>query len=294
MKDFNTKGTGVALVTPFDKQGNIDFISFGKIINHVIDGGVDYLVCLGTTSEYPTMTEKELCAITQFTIETTDNRVPIVLGVGGNNTRDLVNNITKMDYHGIAAILSVTPYYNKPSQKGLYEHFRSVAESCSKPLIIYNVPGRTGANLSADTTIKLAEECPNIVGIKEASGNMAQCMEILRRKPKNFDLISGEDALTLPLMSMGAKGVISVTANICPNLVSEMVNLALKDSCRKATVVHNKLLPLTNAIFEEGSPSGAKAALEILGLCQNNVRLPLYKISKTLYNKIQTILKEIN
>jgi len=294
MKDFNIKGTGVALVTPFDKQGNIDFISFGKLINYVIEGGVDYLVCLGTTSEYPTLTEKELCAITQFTIETTDNRVPIVLGVGGNNTRELVNNITKLDYHGISAVLSVTPYYNKPSQKGLFEHFTSVAESCSKPLIIYNVPSRTGANLSAETTLKLAEECPNIVGIKEASGNMAQCMEILRRKPKNFELISGEDALALPLIAMGAKGVISVTANIKPQLVTEMVNLALKDSCRKATILHNKLLPLTNAIFEEGNPNGAKAALEILGICHNYVRLPLYKVSKVLYNKIQLILKEIN
>ncbi len=294
MKDFNVKGVGVALVTPFDKQGNVNFIGLEKLINHVIDGGVDYLVCLGTTSEYPTLTERERIAIKEFIIETNNNRVPIVLGMGGNNTTELINHITKMDYHGISAILSVSPYYNKPSQKGLAEHFRLVASSCPLPVIIYNVPGRTGGNISAETTLKLAEECPNIVAIKEASGNMTQCMEILRQKPKGFELLSGEDALTLPLMSMGAKGVISVTANAMPKQVSEMVNLASKDNCKKATLIHNQLLPLTNALFEEGNPSGVKSALEILGICQNNVRLPLSKISKTLHNKIQSLIKEIN
>ena len=294
MKEFNIKGTGVALVTPFDRQSNVDFTSFGRLINHVIEGGVDYLVCLGTTSEYPTLTDKEMLAIKEFTIETVDNRVPIVLGIGSNDTRDLINHITKFDYSGISAVLSVAPYYNKPSQKGLFEHFRLVAGSCPLPVIIYNVPGRTGSNLTAETTLKLAEECKNIIGIKEASGNMAQCMEILRRKPKGFELISGEDALTLPLMSCGAKGVISVTANAFPYYVSEMVNLALKDNCRKASVLHNKLLPFTNAVFEEGNPCGIKAALEIMGISQSVVRMPLAKVSKPLYNKIQSIIKEIN
>ena len=294
MKEFNIKGTGVALITPFDRQSNVDFTSFGRLINHVIEGGVDYLVCLGTTSEYPTLTEKEMLAIKEFTIETVDNRVPIVLGMGSNDTRDLINHITKFDYSGISAVLSVAPYYNKPSQKGLFEHFRLVAGSCPLPVIIYNVPGRTGSNLTAETTLKLAEECKNIIGLKEASGNMAQCMEILRRKPKGFELISGEDALTLPLISCGAKGVISVTANAFPYYVSEMVNLALKDNCRKAAVLHNKLLPFTNAVFEEGNPCGIKAALEIMGISQSVVRMPLAKVSKPLYNKIQSIIKEIN
>lgn len=293
MKEFNAKGTGVAMITPFDKQGNVDFSSFSKLINHIIEGGVDYLVCLGTTSEYPTLTEREMMAIRDFTIETVDNRVPIVIGVGGNDTREVVNHVTKDDFNGFSAILSVSPYYNKPSQKGLLEHFRRVAYSSPLPVIIYNVPGRTGSNISAETTLKLAEECDNIIAIKEASGNMAQCMEILRCKPKNFELLSGEDALTLPLMSMGAKGVISVTANAFPKQVSTMVNLALKDSCRKATAVHNQILPFTNAIFEEGNPCGIKAALEILGIVQNNVRLPLAKVSKTLYSRLQTIIKEI-
>ena len=293
MKDFNIKGTGVAMITPFDKQGNVDFTSFGKLINHLIDGGVDYLLCLGTTSEYPTLTEKEMLAIKDFTLETVNNRVPIVLGVGGNNTRDVINHITRDNFQGFSAILSVAPYYNKPTQKGLYTHFRNVASSCPLPVIIYNVPGRTGSNLSAETTLQLAEDCENIIGIKEASGNMSQCMEIIRNKPKGFELTSGEDALTLPLITCGAKGVVSVTANAFPKQVSDMVNLALKDNCKKAAALHNALLPFTKAIFEEGNPCGIKAALDIMDIAQNNVRLPLVKVSKQLYNKIASIIKDI-
>lgn len=293
MKEFNIKGTGVALVTPFDKHESIDFTKLGKLIDYCIDGGVDYLVCLGTTSEYPTLSDKEMLAVREFTIEHVDNRVPIVLGMGGNNTKLLTNKIAKTDTNGFSAILSVAPYYNKPSQKGLYYHFHHVAGSSSLPVIIYNVPGRTGCNLNAETTLQLAEECKNIIGIKEASGNMNQCMEILRCKPKGFELVSGEDALTLPLISCGAKGVISVTANAFPKQVSDMVNLALKDNCKKASAIHSKLLPFTNAIFEEGNPCGIKAALEIMGITESVVRQPLYKISKTLYNKLQSIIKEI-
>ncbi|MBQ9254301.1 MAG: 4-hydroxy-tetrahydrodipicolinate synthase [Bacteroidales bacterium] len=293
MKEFNIKGTGVALVTPFDKHESIDFTKLGKLIDYCIDGGVDYLVCLGTTSEYPTLSDKEMLAVREFTIEHVDNRVPIVLGMGGNNTKLLTNKIAKTDTDGFSAILSVAPYYNKPSQKGLYYHFHHVAGSSSLPVIIYNVPGRTGCNLNAESTLQLAEECKNIIGIKEASGNMNQCMEILRCKPKGFELVSGEDALTLPLISCGAKGVISVTANAFPKQVSDMVNLALKDNCKKASAIHSKLLPFTNAIFEEGNPCGIKAALEIMGITESVVRQPLYKISKTLYNKLQSIIKEI-
>lgn len=294
MKDFSIKGTGVAMVTPFDKQGNIDFTGFGKLINYLIDSGIDYLVCLGTTSEYPTLTDKEILAVREFTLETVNARVPIVLGVGGNNTREVINQTTRDDFQGFSAILSVSPYYNKPSQKGLFTHFSNIASSCPLPVIIYNVPGRTGCNLNAETTLQLAEQCPNIIGVKEASGNMAQCMEILRNKPKGFELTSGEDALTLPLIACGAKGVISVTANAFPTQVSNMVNLALKDNCKKATVIHNKLLAFTNAIFEQGNPCGIKAALEIMGIIQNNVRLPLVKVSSQLYHKLEAIIKEIN
>lgn len=289
---FNTKGTGVALITPFDKRENVDFSALGKLIDHCIDGGVDYLVCLGTTSEYPTLTQKEIFAVKDYTLEYVNNRVPVVLGIGGNNTKELVSRINHADLSGFSAILSVSPYYNKPTQKGLLAHYRYVASTSSLPVIIYNVPGRTGTNISAETTLQLAEEFDNIIGIKEASGNMLQCMEILRCKPDRFSLISGEDALTLPLISCGANGVISVTANAYPSKVSGMVNQALRGYYKKALTIHNSLLPFTNAIFAEGNPSGVKAALENMGICDNIVRLPLAKVSKQLYNKLQNYVKE--
>lgn len=290
--NFNTKGTGVALVTPFDKRGNVDFSALGRLIDHCINGGIDYLVCLGTTSEYPTLTEKESFAVRDYIVEYVDKRVPIVLGVGGNNTKELVTRINHTDLSGFAAILSVSPYYNKPSQKGLYTHYNYIAAASPLPVIIYNVPGRTGVNISAETTLKLAEDFKNIVAVKEASGNMLQCMEILRCKPDRFSLISGEDALTYPLIACGANGVISVTANAYPNMVSTMVNQALKGSNKKALALHNTLLPFTNAIFEEGNPSGVKAALESMGICDNIVRLPLSNVSRALYNRLQSYVKE--
>lgn len=290
--NFNTKGTGVALVTPFDKRGNVDFSALGRLIDHCINGGIDYLVCLGTTSEYPTLTEKETFAVRDYIVEYVDKRLPIVLGVGGNNTKELVTRINHTDLSGFAAILSVSPYYNKPSQKGLYTHYNYIAAASPLPVIIYNVPGRTGVNISAETTLKLAEDFKNIIGIKEASGNMLQCMEILRCKPDRFSLISGEDALTYPLITCGANGVISVTANAYPNMVSTMVNQALKGSNKKALALHNTLLPFTNAIFEEGNPSGVKAALESMGICDNIVRLPLSNVSRALYNRLQSYVKE--
>lgn len=293
MKKFDIQGTGVALVTPFHKQGNVDFTSYEKLIEHVINGGVDYLVCMGTTSEYPTLNNQEILACLEFAIEVNANRVPIVLGMGGNDTRTLVNHIKKTDFSNVSAILSVTPYYNKPSQKGLYAHYKAVAEASSVPVILYNVPGRTGVNITAETCLQLANDFPNIIGIKEASGNIMQCMDILANKPQNFTVVSGEDALVMPLMSLGMQGVISVTANALPQQMSEMVNLCLKSNYKKAKIIHEELLPFSKAIFEEGNPVGIKAALEILGICQNNLRLPLVKSSKSLYSKIQSILNNI-
>lgn len=290
----NFRGTGVALVTPFHKQKNVDFTALGNIIENVITKGVDYLVCLGTTAETATLSEQEQMAVLDYTIDAVNGRVPIVLGLGGNNTTEIVDRISKNEFNGVSALLSVTPYYNKPSQKGIYEHFKSIAEVSSIPIILYNVPGRTSSNISAETCLQLANEFPNIVGIKEASGNLEQCMEIISKKPKNFQVISGEDALTLPLISMGMSGVISVTANAFPKEVSSMVNLCLKGDFKKARDIHYKLLPFTNAIFEEGNPSGVKAALEIMKISQNHLRLPLVKISKPLYNKIEAIITEIN
>lgn len=283
----------MALVTPFHKQGNVDFTSYEKLIEHVINGGVDYLVCMGTTSEYPTLNNQEILACLEFAIEVTANRVPIVLGMGGNDTRTLVDHIKKTDFSNVSAILSVTPYYNKPSQKGLYAHYKAVAEASPVPVVLYNVPGRTGVNITAETCLQLANDFPNIIGIKEASGNIMQCMDILANKPQNFTVVSGEDALVMPLMSLGMQGVISVTANALPQQMSEMVNFCLKSNYKKAKLIHEELLPFSKAIFEEGNPVGIKAALEILGVCQNNVRLPLVKSTKQLYSKIQSIVNNI-
>lgn len=294
MKKFDLQGTGVALVTPFHKQGNIDFTSLGRLIDHTIEGGVDYLVSLGTTSEYPTLSSQEQLAVVEFTIEKVENRVPIVLGMGGNDTRSLVDKIRHTDLSSIAAILSVAPYYNKPNQKGLYAHYKAIAEASNTPIILYNVPGRCGVNMTAETTLQLANDFSNIIGIKEASGNMAQCMEILANKPQGFTVVSGEDALVLPMIALGAQGVISVAANVYPNIMSELVTHSLKSNMKKARAVHEKLLPFSNAIFDEGNPTGIKAALEIMGICQNNLRLPLVKSSKQLYSKLQTIINNID
>ena len=294
MKKFDLQGTGVALVTPFYKQGNIDFTAFGNLIEHTISGGVDYLLCLGTTSEYPTLSKQEKMAIVEYTIEKVENRVPIVLGMGGNDTRSLVDEIRKTDFSSIAAILSVAPYYNKPNQKGLYTHFKAVAEASDVPVILYNVPGRCGVNISAETCVQLATDFPNIIGIKEASGNISQCMDILMNKPQGFTVVSGEDALVLPLMALGMQGVISVTANAFPKQMSELVNHCLKSNMKKARAVHEKLLPFSKAIFEEGNPVGIKAALEIMNIASSNLRQPLVKASKPLQTKLQTIINNIN
>ena len=294
MKKFDLQGTGVALVTPFHKQGNIDFTAFGNLIEHTISGGVDYLLCLGTTSEYPTLSKQEKMAIVEYTIEKVENRVPIVLGMGGNDTRSLVDEIRKTDFSSIAAILSVAPYYNKPNQKGLYTHFKAVAEASDVPVILYNVPGRCGVNISAETCVQLATDFPNIIGIKEASGNISQCMDILMNKPQGFTVVSGEDAVVLPLMALGMQGVISVTANAFPKQMSELVSHCLKSNMKKARAVHEKLLPFSKAIFEEGNPVGIKAALEIMNIASSNLRQPLVKASKPLQTKLQTIINNIN
>ena len=282
-------GTGVALITPFRKQETIDFSKLEQLIDYVINSGVDYIVALGTTSEAATMTESERTALLQFIVESVNNRVPIMLGMGGNNTRAVTDVISQTNFDGIGAILSVTPYYNKPQQRGLVEHFKSIADASPAPVVRYNVPGRTSCNLAAETTLQLAEENSNIIGIKEASGNMQQIMEILRCKPAGFKVISGDDALTLPMIAMGASGVISVIANARPKEMSDMVHYALKGDMKKALPIHYSMLPLMHAIFEEGNPGGIKALLEIEGRIMNQLRLPLTKVSKVLYNKLKEL-----
>lgn len=285
-------GTGVALVTPFRKQETIDFTKLEGLINHLLESGVDYIVALGTTSEAATMTEIERSALQDFIVETVGGKVPIMLGLGGNNTQMLLDTIARTNFDGISGVLSVAPYYNKPNQRGLAQHFKLVSEAVPVPLYLYNVPGRTGSNIAPDTVLQLAQECPNIAGIKEASGNLNQVMEILRNKPDNFKVISGDDALTLPMVALGASGVISVAANALPIEMSNMVKYALKGDFKKALPLHYKMLPLMNAMFEEGNPTGVKALLEIEGIINNTLRLPLVKASKQLTNKLNQLYNE--
>jgi 4-hydroxy-tetrahydrodipicolinate synthase len=280
------KGTGVAIVTPFHDSGNIDFGAFEEIIEHVINGGVNYIVALGTTGESVTLSRDEKVAVLEFVIEIVNKRIPVVAGMGGYNTQDVINTIKVTSFDGIDAVLSVCPYYNKPQQKGLYNHFKAIAGACPVPVILYNVPGRTSVNMTAETTLKLAEDFKNIIGIKEASGNFIQCMEIIKERPQGFLVISGDDAFSLPLISLGADGVISVVANAFPLEFSEMINLSLKGKFNKARIIHFNLLKFTNAMFMDGSPSGIKAAMEIIGLCKSNVRLPLVKVNKNVHSVI--------
>jgi len=284
------RGTGVAIVTPFHNYGTIDFTSLGKIVNHIIDGGVDFILALGTTSEATTLSKDEKVAVTNYIIETVDNRVPIMLGVGGNNTQEVVNNLKSIDFNGINAILSVAPYYNKPQQKGLFYHFKTIAAASPVPVYLYNVPSRTSVNLSAETTLRLAMEANNIEGIKEASGNMQQVMQILKDKPDNFVVLSGDDALTLPMIAMGADGVISVVANAFPAMFSEMVKLGTGGKLKRARELHYSLIDIINALFVDGNPAGIKAALDILGLLNNNLRLPLVKVNKAVYNQLNNLI----
>jgi 4-hydroxy-tetrahydrodipicolinate synthase len=288
------KGTGVAIITPFHKDGSIDFKSLQKIIDFQIEGKINYLVVMGTTGESATLSKDEKNAIINFVIEIVDNRIPIVLGIGGNNTQDVINSINSQSFEGISGLLSVCPYYNKPQQKGLYMHYKAVAMQSPVPVILYNVPGRTGVNLKAETVIKLASEFENIVAVKEASGNLEQMMQIIKHKPKDFLVISGDDVLALPQIALGAEGVISVTANAFPMEYSEMIQLCLKGNFKKACETQYKLVDIIDLLFIEGSPAGVKAALEIKKLCNNNLRLPLTPISKPAFNNLLTLIENLN
>lgn len=293
MKSFQFKGTGVAIVTPFREDKTIDFKALSKVVEHLISNHVDYLVVLGTTGENVTLSKDEKRAIIDHVISTNEKRVRIVAGFGGNNTMEVVKNIQENDFTDIDGLLSVAPYYNKPGQQGLYEHFREVSKASPVPVIIYNVPGRTGSNISAETTVRLASEFRNILATKEASGNLEQIMQILRDKPDTFQVISGDDMLTLPIMSMGGVGVISVSANAFPAEVSEMVNLALDQKYKQAAQMHYLLMEMTRALFTEGSPAGVKAVMHQMKLIPNNLRLPLTPVSKAHYDKLAELAKKI-
>jgi len=292
---MNTKfrGTGVAIVTPFHKQGTIDFTALERLIEHLISGGVNYLVVRGTTAETAALSREEKHALADFVVDIVNKRVPLVIGIGSNNTQDVINAIRSNSLEGYDAILSVTPYYNKPQQRGLYLHYKSIATVSPLPIIMYNVPSRTSVNMKPEITLQLASEFDNIIGIKEASGNMEQIMDIIRNKPKDFLVISGDDMLTLPLLGMGSDGVISVIANTYPKLFSEMVSLGLKGDMENARKIHYKLTNFIRSVFADGNPSGIKAALEIKEIISNNLRLPLVKIEKAHYNHLAAIMAEI-
>jgi 4-hydroxy-tetrahydrodipicolinate synthase len=284
------KGTGVALVTPFHKDGSIDFKGLEKLIESLIAGKADYLVLLGTTGETPVLSKDEKNALIAFTKEINNGRLPLVLGIGGNNTREVVNCIRETDFEGIDAILSVSPYYNRPGQKGIVQHFKMVAGNAPVPVILYNVPARTGSNMLAETTLELAETSDNIIGIKEASGNLEQITQLLANRPKDFLIISGDDNLTYLMMTLGADGVISVVANAFPRDFSAMVRLCLKGNFEKARELHFRFLEIYKLLFAEGNPVGVKAALSTLQICSEQVRLPLVPASKNLINKIAALM----
>ncbi|MFW5757364.1 MAG: 4-hydroxy-tetrahydrodipicolinate synthase [Bacteroidota bacterium] len=288
------KGTGVAIITPFHREGSIDFKSFENLIEYQINGGVNYIVFLGTTGESVTLNQDEKNAVINFGIEIVNDRVPVVVGMGGNNTRQVVKDIKSTDFTGISAILSVSPYYNKPQTKGIFNHYKSIAGQSPVPVIIYNVPGRTSSNIDSNTTLRIAHELNNVIAVKEASGDLSQVSRIINGKPDDFLVISGDDALTLPFMAIGGDGVISVIANAFPQEFSKMVSHCLENNYQAAREIHFKLFDLIESIYADGSPSGVKALLEIKGLAKNFLRLPLAKINKGLYNQINLLNEKFN
>lgn len=283
-------GTGVALVTPFNEDGSIDFESLQRLINFVIEGGVNYVVTLGTTGETPTLSKEEKKEIINQTFSFVAGRVPVVVGIGGNNTKEVIKEIETLPIENAMAILSASPYYNKPSQEGLYQHYKALASSTTKPIILYNVPGRTGSNIAASTTIRLASDFENINGIKEASGNMTQCMQILRDKPQEFLVVSGDDNLALAQIACGMRGVISVAANCFPKEFSTLVKCALEDDFDSARKWNNLLLQGYEILFAENNPAGVKAFLAELGVIKNNLRLPLVPLSEGIYKQVKAYL----
>ena len=288
----NLCGVGAAMITPFKSNGECDMEALGRMLDYVIDGGTDYIVALGTTAETPTLTANEKRQILDFTREKVAGRKPIVVGAGGNNTAELIRQIQTMDLEGISAILSVTPYYNKPSQEGLYLHYKAVAEASPLPITLYNVPGRTGVNMTAETTCRLAADCPNIVAVKEASGKIDQIDQIIKNRPKDFLVLSGDDGMTVDVMRKGGDGVISVAVNAFPKRFSHVVYLAKQGLFDRAAEAYEPLHEAVCALFEQGNPTGVKAALSLMGHIDNTLRLPLVPATDLLIKKLEKLIRE--
>lgn len=288
------KGLGIALVTPFKTDGSVDYDALLRLVEYQIGNGVDFLCIMGTTAETPCLSIEEKNKIKNLLVERVAGRVPLLMGCGGNNTAAVVHELKTADWRGIDGILTVCPYYNKPSQEGLYQHFKAIAEASPVPVVLYNVPGRTGINMTAETTLRLARESQNIVAIKEASGDITQMDDIIKNKPPHFDVISGDDGITFPLITLGAVGVISVIGNALPAEFSRMVRLALNGDYESARNIHHKFAELFKLLFVDGNPAGVKAMLHAMGMIENQLRLPLVPTRLTTMEKISAILKDLD
>ena len=288
------KGMGVALITPFKEDGSVDYPALMRMVDHLVQNGADFLCVLGTTAETPTLTTEEKREITRLVVERVNGRIPIMLGCGGNNTQAVIDSLKNDDFTGIDAILSVVPYYNKPSQEGIYQHYKAIAESTDLPIVLYNVPGRTGVNMTAETTLRIARDFKNVIAIKEASGNITQMDDIIKNKPENFDVISGDDGITFPLITLGAVGVISVIGNAFPKEFSRMTRLTLQGDYANALKIHHSFTELFSLLFVDGNPAGVKAMLNAMGMIENRLRLPLVPTRITTFEKMRQILQELH
>ncbi len=288
------RGMGVALITPFQEDGSVDYKALIRLVDYLIQNGADFLCVLGTTAETPTLTTDEKNQIKKLVIERVNGRIPILLGCGGNNTQAIIDSLKNDDFTGVDAILSVVPFYNKPSQEGIYQHYKAIASSTELPIVLYNVPGRTGVNMTAETTLRIARDFSNVIAIKEASGNITQMDDIIKNKPANFDVISGDDGITFPLITLGAVGVISVIGNAFPREFSRMTRLALQGDYANALQIHHKFTELFSLLFVDGNPAGVKAMLNAMGFIENKLRLPLVPTRITTFEKMRTILQSLN
>lgn len=294
MKNVKLTGMGVALITPFKDDESVDYDALGKLLDYQIKNGSDFLVILATTAETPTLTEAEKNKIKSYIVDKINGQVPVVLGVGGNCTNAVVEELKTRDLSGIDAILSVVPFYNKPSQEGLYQHYKKIAKASKFPVILYNVPGRTGVNMSAETTLRLANDFENIVAVKEASGNLEQVNEIIKNKPDGFNVLSGDDGMAYPIMTMGGVGVISVIGNAFPKEFSKMIRLCASGEYEHALIIHNQFTELFKLLFADGNPAGVKCLLNAMGFIKNKLRLPLVPTRITTYHQIKKVLDGLN
>jgi len=294
MTNVDLQGMGVALITPFKENDDVDYEALINMVDYLIENGTDYIVALGTTAETPCIFEEEKKEITRIIVERVNGRVPIVLGIGGNCTRKILSQFDHTDFKGISAILSAVPYYNKPSQEGIYQHYKALAAAAPLPIVIYNVPGRTGTNMLASTTLRLAQDFSNIIAVKEASGNITQIGDIIKNQPSGFQVISGDDGLTFPIITLGGIGVISVTGNAFPKEFSRMVHLALNGDCQNARLIHAQLAEIFELLFVDGSPAGIKSILYLMGMIENKLRLPLVPVRSATFEKIRDVLHKMN